>query len=102
MTKIEQLEREIQQKTQALNESLAAQYALSETLKSNTKTMARIEKQLKSVVAYLKYSNDTICRLNQINRSLEWSSEKWMQRALQLEFKVLSAGDATNDRHDRL
>jgi septal ring factor EnvC (AmiA/AmiB activator) len=98
VTTVERLEREIHQKTQALNESLAVQNALRETLKSNTKTMAQVEQQLKNVADYLKYSNETIFKLNQENRSLEWSSEKWMQRAIQLEFKLLSVSNVGNNR----
>lgn len=94
MTKIEQLESELNQKIHELNESLNAQYVLRETLKSNTKTLGQVEKQLKGIEAYLKYSNDSIYMLKQENRSLKLSCDEWMKRAIKLEFKILSARDA--------
>jgi len=94
MTRIEQLESELNQKTHELNESLNTQYMLRETLKNNTKTLGQIEKQLKGIEAYLKYSNDSIYRLKQENRSLKLSCDEWMKRAIKLEFKILSARDA--------
>lgn len=94
MTKIEQLESEINQKINELNESLNIQYLLREKLKSNTKTMGELENQLKDIEAYLKYSNEYIVTLKQENRSLKLSCEEWIKRAIKLEFEVLSARDA--------
>lgn len=94
MTKIEQLESELNQKIHDLNESLNAQYVLRETLKSNTKTLGQVEQQLKDIEAHLKHSNDSMCMLKQENRSLKLSCNEWMKRAIKLEFKVLSARDA--------
>lgn len=88
MTKIEQLEQE-------LNESLNTQYLLRETLKSNAKTLEEIKNQLEGIEVYLKYSNEYISTLKQENRRLKSSCDEWVKRAIQLEFKVLSARDAT-------
>ena len=98
MTPIEQLENEIDQKINALNESLNVQYLLCETLKNNIKTLVVIEKRLKDIDAYLTYSNNTINRLKQENRRLKSSCDVWTKRAINLEFKVLSAGDAAKNR----
>jgi septal ring factor EnvC (AmiA/AmiB activator) len=92
--KIKQLESELNQKINELNESVNAQYLLHETLKSNTKTLGKIEKLLKVVEAKLKYSNEYIHNLKQENSSLKSSCDVWMKRAIRLEFEVLSARDA--------
>lgn len=94
MTRIEQLENEINQKIKELNESLNTQYLLRETLKSNAKTLEDIKTQLEIIEAYLKYSNEYIDTLKQENRQLKSSCDEWAKRAIQLEFKVLSARDA--------
>ncbi|MCK9397738.1 MAG: hypothetical protein M0Q44_19380 [Methylobacter sp.] len=94
MTKIEQLEREINQKINELNESRNAQYLLRETLKSNTKTLGEIESQLKVIESHLKDSNEYIDNLKQQNWKLKLSCDVWVQRAIKLEFEVLSARDA--------
>jgi septal ring factor EnvC (AmiA/AmiB activator) len=94
VTKIEQLESEINQKINELNESLNVQYLLRERLRSNTKTMGELENQLKDIEAYLKYSNEYVVVLKQENRSLKLSCEEWIKRAIKLEFEILSARDA--------
>ena len=88
MTKIEQLEQE-------LSESLNTQYLLRETLKSNSKVLEEIKNQLEGIEDHLKYSNQYITLLKQENRRLKASCDEWVKRAIQLEFKVLSAHDAT-------
>ncbi|MGZ5049669.1 MAG: hypothetical protein ACXWF8_03880 [Methylobacter sp.] len=95
MTRIEQLEREINQKTAELNESLNIQTLLRETLKSNAKTMGQIKNQLELVESYLKYSNEYIHTLKEENLRLKSSCDEWAKRAIQLEFKVLNARDAS-------
>jgi septal ring factor EnvC (AmiA/AmiB activator) len=94
MTKIEQLESELNQKIDELNESLNAQYWLHERLKSNTKTLGEIERLLKVVAANLQSSNEYIDTLKRENRGLKLSCDVWMNRAIKLEFEVLSARDA--------
>jgi hypothetical protein len=94
VTKIEQLEHELNQKINELNESLHIQCLLRETLKNSTKSMEEIELQLKGVDAFLTYSNECVYRLKQENRELKLSSDEWMKRAINLEFKLLSARDA--------
>jgi len=94
VTKIEQLESELNQKINELNESLNVQYLLRERLKSNTKTMGEVENQLKVVKTYLKDSNEYIHSLKQENCDLKLSCDVWMKRAIKLEFEVLNARDA--------
>jgi siderophore synthetase component len=98
MTTIEQLEYELDQKVYALNKSLNAQYLLRETLRNNIKTLVVVEKQLKGIETYLTYSNNTINLLKQENRRLKSSCDEWFKRAINLEFKVLSAGDTAKNR----
>ncbi len=94
MTKIEQLEYELNQKTNELNESLNTQCLLRETLKNSTKNLEEIEHRLKDIDAFLRCSNEYVYRLKQENRKLKLSSDEWMKRAINLEFKLLSARDA--------
>lgn len=94
MTKIEQLESEINQKIIELNESKHAQHLLRETLKRNTQTLGEIENRLKVIGAHLKDSNECIHKLKQENWKLKLSCDVWVQRAIKLEFEVLSARDA--------
>ncbi len=93
-----QLEMQINQKIQELNESLRAQALLRERLVDNTRTLWQIETQLKEVEAYLTETNDTINVLTHENQCLKLSSQKWMQRAIDLEFKLLSAIDSAKHR----
>lgn len=91
VTKIEQLESELNQKENELDESLYVQYLLRERLRSATKTMEDIENLLKSVAANLTDSNEYIDTLKQENRKLKLSCEVWVKRAVKLEFQVLNA-----------
>ncbi len=101
MTKIEQLEREINQQTNELNKSLNAQYLLRETLKSNTEAMKKVENLLKVMDANLKHSNEYICTLKQENLGLKLSCDEWMKRSIKLEFEILNARDTTKiDRYN--
>lgn len=94
MTKIEQLEYELNQKTNELNESLNTQCLLRETLKNSTKNLEEIEHRLKDIDAFLRCSNEYVYRLKQENRKFKLSNDEWMKRAINLEFKLLSARDA--------
>lgn len=101
MTKIEQLEREINQQTNELNKSLNAQYFLRETLKSNTETMKKVEDLLKVMDANLKHSNEYIGTLKQENLGLRLSCDEWMKRTIKLEFEILNTrGTAKIDRYN--
>lgn len=97
MTKIEQLESELNQKNNELNESLNTQCLLRETLKSSMKSLEEIESRLKGIESFLRYSNECVYRLKQENRKLKFSSDEWMRRAINLEFKVLSARNAAKE-----
>jgi hypothetical protein len=98
MTKIEQLESKLNQKTDELNVSLKAQDLLLERLKNNTQILGEFESLFKAIQVSLKFANDTIYTLQQENNSLKLSSDEWTKRAIQLEFKVLNAGDGTKNR----
>jgi len=98
MTKIEQLESKLNQKTAELNVSLEAQSLLFERLKNNIQMLGEFENLFKVIEANLKFANDTIYALQQENNSLKLSSDEWMKRAIQLEFKALNAGDAAKTR----
>ncbi len=78
------------------NESLDAQYLLNERLKSSIKTLSEVENLLKTIEANLKHSLEYNDTLLQENWQLKLSCEEWMKRAIQLEFKLLSALDSTN------
>ena len=96
MTRIEHMiKSELNQKIDELNESLNVQYSLREALKSNIKAMREVESLLKGVAADLKYSNERIYTLRQENRRLKLSCDAWAKRAINLEFELLSARDAT-------
>jgi len=97
VTKIEQLESEIKQKTKELNISLKTQILLRERLKSNTKTLGEVLDQLKAIEAYLENSNEYVYKLKQENRKLKLSCDEWVKRAIELEFEVLSARDAAKE-----
>ncbi len=97
MTKIEQLDNEIKKKTQELNESLKTQILLRERLKNNNRSMGEVLDQLKAIEAYLEDSNQYIYKLQQENHKLKLSCDGWMRRAINLEFKVLNARDATKE-----
>lgn len=93
MTKTEQLESEINQKIHELKVSLNIQNLLHERLKSSTKELEKIESVLKTIEANLRYSNVYIYKLEEENKSLKLSCDAWMNRAIKLEFEVLSARD---------
>ncbi|TAN65042.1 MAG: hypothetical protein EPN17_17885 [Methylobacter sp.] len=93
MTKIEQLENELKQKTDELNESLNIQYLLRETLKSNTRTLGEIELLLRGITANLECSNECVEALRLENHGLKLVGDAWMKRAIKLEFEVLRARD---------
>ncbi len=97
MTEIEQLESELNHKIHELNVSLNTQNLLRERLKRNTQLLGEFEKLFKAIEANLKLSNETIDSLKQENRGLKSSCDEWMKRSIQLEFKILSAGDVIND-----
>lgn len=94
MIRIEQLESELNQKLNELNEILNAHYLLRETLKHNTERLGEIDSMLKTVSANLKHSNEYIDTLSQENQGLKLACAVWMNRAIKLEFELLSARDA--------
>jgi hypothetical protein len=97
VTKIEQLERELNQKINELNESSNALYFLHKSLISSAKTLREVKNLLEVIKANLKDSNEYTYKLEQENWKLKLSCDQWMKRAIKLEFKVLSARDATKE-----
>lgn len=97
MITIEQLKQELNQKINELNESLNSQYFLRETLKKNTKALEEVESELRGIVVFLKHSNECVYKLTQENARLKLSCDVWMNRAIKLEFELLSARDATKE-----
>jgi len=97
VTKIEQLESEIKEKSKELNTSLKTQILLRERLKNNTKTLGEVLDQLKAIEAYLENSNEYVYKLKQENLKLKLSCDEWAKRAIKLEFEVLSARDAAKE-----
>jgi hypothetical protein len=76
-----------------LSQSLDAQILLHQRLRSSIKTLEEVENLLKVIEANLKYSNECNDALRQENCKLKLACDKWMQRAINLEFKVLNARD---------
>ncbi len=95
MTEIEQLKSELNQKTSELNESLNDQYLLHERLIFCTKTLKEIECLLETVKTNLINSNENAHKLALENQHLKLTCDEWMKRAIELEFKVLTALDTT-------
>lgn len=97
MTRIEQLESELNKKIHELNSSLNAQYFLQKQLIASAKMLEEVESQFKRVEVFLKYSNQYIYKLNHENEKLKLASDEWMKRAINLEFKVLSTRNAAKE-----
>jgi hypothetical protein len=76
-----------------LSEGLEAQVLLYQRLRSSIKTLEEVENLLKVIEANLKYSNECNDALRQENCKLKLACDKWMKRAINLEFKVLNARD---------
>jgi hypothetical protein len=95
MSKTEQLEHELNQKTKELNEILQSQCLLYNTLENNTNSMKKIGNMLKQVDVKLKHSNEYISKLEQENFWLKLSCDEWMKRAIEFQFKALSDRDTT-------
>lgn len=77
-----------------LSQILDTQILLYQRLKSSIKTLEEVEDLLKVIEANLKYSNECNKALIQENWKLKLACNEWMKRAINLEFKVLSARDA--------
>lgn len=97
MTRIEQLESELNRKTQQLNSSLLVQNFLGEQLRASAKMLEEVENRFKDVEAFLKYSNECVYKLKHENKQLKLANDEWMKRAINLEFKVLHARDAAKE-----
>lgn len=97
VTKLEQLESELKQKINELNDSLNIQYFLREQLTTTTTTLKEIESQLHGIEVFLRYSNECVYELKRENEKLKLTNDEWMKRAINLEFKVLSARGAAKE-----
>jgi septal ring factor EnvC (AmiA/AmiB activator) len=93
---IKQLEHELNLKINELNESLRIQDLLVETLENSNKRLGEMESALKSIAEKIQLSSQYINALEQENQGLKTSCGFWVQRAIKLEFEVLSARDAAN------
>jgi exonuclease VII small subunit len=90
---IERLEGELNQKTQALNQSYKAQAIMNESVKNCVASLFIVQNQLQVVAAHSDRSNKRIFELIQKNKALESSGNEWFRRAIKLEFEVLMAKD---------
>ncbi|WP_340121172.1 hypothetical protein [Methylobacter svalbardensis] len=91
--KIERLEGELNQKTQALNQSFKAQAIMSEGINNSLASLFIVQNQLQVVATHLDHSNKRIFELIQKNKVLESSGNEWFRRSIKLEFEVLMAKD---------
>lgn len=102
MKKIEQLERELKQKTLELDKSSTAQSVMREGVKSCTESLCTVQNQLLTVAAHLERSNKHIFKLMQENKTLKSSGDVWFKRAIKLEFEVLMTQDSLKKiEHER-
>ncbi len=90
---IERLEGELSQKTYALNQSCKAQSIMSESIKSCAASLYTTQNQLQAIAGHLDLANKHICELIQKNRLLKSSGDTWFNRAIKLEFEILTAKD---------
>jgi predicted nucleic acid-binding Zn-ribbon protein len=99
MTEIEQLESELNKKTDELVKLWNAYNHLFEKFKESTKSLKQIEIQLKDAEGHLQYLkayvNEYITDLVEENQKLKFSADVWLKRALKLEWDVLNARDET-------
>ncbi len=89
MTEIELLKKELQEKITELNACLEKQQLLKARLKHSSTALEEIRSQLKGVEAYVTHINEYIYQLQLENEKFRLSSDVWMNRAINLEFKVL-------------
>ncbi|NOT13397.1 MAG: hypothetical protein HOP23_16480 [Methylococcaceae bacterium] len=97
MNQIEQLESELNKKTEELEQLWDAYNHLFKKFKQSTISLRHIESQLKDAedhLQYLKaYVNEYITDLVEENQKLKLSADVWLKRALKLELDVLNARD---------
>ncbi|MBL6986745.1 MAG: hypothetical protein ISR72_06850 [Methylobacter sp.] len=91
--RIEWLEYELNQKTQALNQSCKAQSIMTEGVKICTASLYTLQAQLQTVASHLDRSNKQILELMQKNKALRSSGDTWFRRAIKLEFAALMTKD---------
>ncbi|TRW89949.1 hypothetical protein [Candidatus Methylobacter oryzae] len=95
LNKIDALEKSLTLKTQELNQSSEVQRLLKQGLEKCTASLAPLQAQLQDIAV-------SVDQLRQENKLLKLSNDKWLQRALKLEFEVLTVKDEltkiTNER----
>jgi hypothetical protein len=74
-----------------LSDSLSTEFLLHEKLQGTVRALEEVGHLLRIVEANLKYSNERNEALKQENSKLKLACDEWMKRAINLEFKVLSA-----------
>jgi len=107
MSEFEELESELNKKTEQLLRLWNAYKLLFERFKQSTESLKQIESQLKDGeehLHYLKaYINEYIADLAEENQKLKLAADAWLKRALKLEWDVLKARDETqkieNEHH---
>jgi predicted nucleic acid-binding Zn-ribbon protein len=97
MNLIEQLEGELNKKSEELEQLWESYNQLFKKFKQSTISLRHIESQLKDAeehLHYLKaYVNEYITDLVEENQKLKFSADAWLKRALKLELDVLNARD---------
>ncbi|MGZ5077075.1 MAG: hypothetical protein ACXV9R_10675 [Methylobacter sp.] len=83
LKKIDSLEQALNLKTRELNQISEAQYLLTRGLKICTANLSSLQDQLQA-------ASINVDQLQQENKLLKLSNDKWLQRALKLEFEVLT------------
>ncbi|MGZ5044923.1 MAG: hypothetical protein ACXV8P_09030 [Methylobacter sp.] len=86
LKKIDFLESELNLKVQELNQGTESQRLLKQGLKKCTNSLSFLQNQLQTITAIID-------ELQRENMLLQLSNAHWLQRALKLEFEVLSAKD---------
>lgn len=86
LKKIDALEKALTLKAQELNQSSEAQSLLKQGLKKCTASLSSLQGQLQTIAR-------SVDELQQENQLLKLSNDKWLQRALKLEFDVLNVKD---------
>jgi regulator of replication initiation timing len=95
LTKIEQLEVDVQQKDRALSRHINENIILRDKLQDSMELLQKITIRLNRVESdlnnsYMHIQSHIEC-LVQENRTLQLSNDAWSERSIKLEFEVLAA-----------
>jgi chromosome segregation ATPase len=99
MTENEELERQLNRKTEELAQLWVAYNQLIQRFKQSTTSLKQIEGRLKKAERHLyylrAYINEYLTDLVEENQKLKFSANVWLKRALKLEGDVIKARDET-------